>query len=451
MQRWVLVERSVEFVHVRLVMLAIMYLHRLRIKVRLECVESVGECGECVSHEGVGESGSEINTVDEFSIIFLRLIVECDMTQVNASMNIRILKTPAELQTYDAWVRGHAQGNLWQSLEWKTYQESLGRKVQIYAYVRDNSTIEASALVVIDTTAGGFSTWDIPRGPLFTTATDDAPLLSRIIDDAKRKKCLALYLSPALPIIHSSATFVHSSRHVQPEATRVIDLTQSEDTILSQMHSKGRYNITLAKKHGIEVMEGTSNDIPAFYELLQSTGGRDGFKISQKSHYERFLSGLEGSFLLLAKHEIRPIAGLLGVVWPSTQVNKRGADFGSVGGTPAGVPDILSKAKNGGVGLGGPSANCFYYYGASSYEHRNLMAPYLLQWEAIRRAKARGCTRYDLLGISPENAGPHDPWQGISDFKRKFGGTIVSYPPEQMIVLKPMMKRLLEVKRKLLG
>lgn len=178
------------------------------------------------------------------------------------------------------------------------------------------------------------------------------------------------------------------------------------------MHSKGRYNITLAKKHGIEVTEGTSKDIPAFYELLQSTGGRDGFKISQKSHYTRFLERLPQSFILMAIHAGKPISGLIGVQWHDT---------------------------------------AFYYYGASSYEHRNLMAPYLLQWEAMQRSKTRGCARYDLLGISPENAPTNDPWQGISDFKRKFGGEVVTYPAEQMLILRPILRQALEMKRKVLG
>ncbi|MCX6807425.1 MAG: peptidoglycan bridge formation glycyltransferase FemA/FemB family protein, partial [Patescibacteria group bacterium] len=43
-----------------------------------------------------------------------------------------------------------------------------------------------------------------------------------------------------------------------------------------------------------------------------------------------------------------------------------------------------------------------YYYGASDNENRELMAPWLLQWEMIKEAKNRGCTRYDFLGIAPE-------------------------------------------------
>lgn len=289
--------------------------------------------------------------------------------------------------------------------------EACGKKTRLYVTM-ENAAIHASALVVIDTTVGGYAVWEIPRGPLWQSAAALDELLKRITDDAKCERCIEILLSPATPLPANRYSLLASSRHVHAEATRILDLIKSEEEILAQMHQKGRYNIGVARKHGIEVVEGAKDDIDTFYDLLRSTGGRDGFTISQKSHYTRFLSAIPLSFLLLAKHQGKAIAGLIGVRW------------GKMG---------------------------IYYYGASSYEHRHLMAPYLVQWEAIRRCKAEGCTHYDLLGISPEPAPANDPWLGISDFKRKFGGTVVTYPQEQTLVLKPIVKAALQLKRKLLG
>lgn len=266
--------------------------------------------------------------------------------------------------------------------------------------------------MTIDTTTGGYSVWEIPRGPLWANPAALDELLKRIVVDAKHERCIEILFSPATPLLSTHYPLRTSPRHVHAQATRILDLHHSEEQILAQMHQKGRYNIGVARKHGIEVVEGSVNDIDTFYALLRSTGGRDGFKISQKSHYTRFLSDLRGSFMLLAKHQGTPIAGLIGVQW-------------------------------GAMGI--------YYYGASSYEHRHLMAPYLVQWEAIRRCKAKGCTHYDLLGISPEPAPANDPWLGISDFKRKFGGMVVTYPQEQTLVLRPIVKFLLGWKRRIVG
>ena len=131
--------------------------------------------------------------------------------------------------------------------------------------------------------------------------------------------------------------------------------------------------------------------------------------------YRTFYETIEESFLIIAYHpenNAKAIAGLLGVIW-----------------------------KDQGI----------YYYGASDHDNRGLMAPYRIQWRAMRYCKERDCKTYDLLGIAPEGAGHTHPWHGISEFKEKFGGKVVTYPAEQVMVLRPWKYRLLGWKRKLLG
>src|SRR3989344_3901589 len=321
-------------------------------------------------------------------------------------MPVRLLTAEESFSAYDGWILNHPQGNLWQSLEWKRYREALGKKVQIYV-AEENGSIAGSALVMIGRTSGGFSTWEIPRGPVGKRREE---LLQTIKDAAKKDRCLALYLSPQLPLAASEVPLTPSGRMIYAQATRMIDLTLPEERILAQMKPKGRYNMRVAQKHDMKVKQ--SEDIDAFYELIQKTGERDAFGTLPKMHYETFLKSVDGSFLLLARapKEQKPIAGLLGVVW-----NKDG----------------------------------IYYYGASNYTHRASMAPYLLQWEAMKFCKARGCTTYDLLGIAPAGAPEDHPWAGISSFKEKFGGQVVPYPPEQQIILRPIAHRLLNLKRNL--
>lgn len=350
-------------------------------------------------------------------------------------MEVRTFTNGEDLRRYNEWVHSHPQGTLWQSLEWKRYQESLGRSVRIYI-AEEAGIIVASAMVVIDRTRNGYSTWEMPRGPLtkcestkvskyesgkyesakVQTVNVVSMLMEKILDDAKRERCIVLYLSPIESLSTYELTYFRTSlRHVQPQTTRILDLTPSEEQLLAGMHQKARYNIKVAQKHGVTILKHHADDqkaLDSLYTLLRETAGRDGFRHLPKSHYEAFLKHLEGSFFLLAWHNGDPVAGLLGVIWK---------DIG------------------------------FYYYGASSYKHRHLMAPYLLQWEAMLHCKKAGCTRYDLLGISHEGAKSDDPWAGITDFKRKFGGTVVNYPQEQMVVLRPIVKKVLEWKRGILG
>lgn len=339
-------------------------------------------------------------------------------------MSLSLLQAQEELAAYDRAVRAHPAGMLWQSLAWKQYQEAIGREVRVYGQRTSDSGQRTedsgqrtadngmTALVTIDRTAMGISTWDIPRGPLVRSPSDDVEsFLKELLEEAKKTGCMSLYFSPPQPIVHSQLSIVNSPRHEQPEATRILDLTVSEEEILAQMKPKGRYNIGVAEKSGVTVEQ--SEDVESFFSILQGTAERDQFSRKPQLHYEAFIKHLPGSFLLLARDANgKAISGLLGVLW-----NNQG----------------------------------IYYYGASDYASRALMAPYALQWAAIRYAKARGCASYDLLGVAPPEADPDHPWAGISAFKAKFGGTVRLYPPEQEIRLRKGARALLKMKRKMFG
>ena len=342
-------------------------------------------------------------------------------------MIVRILTSPDDLHRYEAWVKTHPEGSLWQSLEWKRFQEALGRSVRIYAMM-DDQQIAASALVVIDRTSFGLSTWEVPRGPLARMENgewrmENEDIAQKIIGDAKPTRCMSVCISPPRPFSILNSQFSISRRFVMPEATRILDLTLSDNDLLAQMKPKGRYNIRLAGKHGVRVV--ASRDVQAFARLADETARRDGFRGHSESFYERFLTCLPGAFLLLAygpKEAGRiEVAGLLGVMCGTRGI---------------------------------------YYYGASGNDHRELMAPYLLQWEAMRYCRENGCTAYDLFGITPpvvvvgaRHALPlqRHPWASVSEFKAKFGGKVVTYPPEQEVTLRPVTKTLIQWKRKILG
>ncbi len=329
------------------------------------------------------------------------------------AVTIRELSDLKDLRAYDLWVRQHVDGSLWQSPEWKEFQEKRGRTVRIFTMEDDR--ILLSALVVIDRTSMGLCTWDIPRGPLVHNsgvhARDAEQFLMHMENQAKRDGCYALYFSPC----HAFESIVGwknkklSPRHEQPEATIVVDLRLSEEEILAQMHQKGRYNIRLAQRNGVTVDQ--SAHVGAFYALVKETAQRDGFTPLPEEQYRLFLRTVPDSFLLLAyaPGEEKPIAGLIGVMW-----NGRG----------------------------------IYYYGASSHGHRSLMAPSLLQWEAMRFCKTRGCTTYDLFGIAPPDGQDHH-LGGVTDFKRKLGGSVVTYPPEHRLVLRPFAAAVLTMKRRM--
>ncbi len=194
-------------------------------------------------------------------------------------------------------------------------------------------------------------------------------------------------------ILHPSS-FILSRHNIQPPRTIVISIDGNEETILSRMKPKCRYNIRLAEKKGVTVR--AWDDIPAFHEMMTVTGGRDNFGVHSKEYYQRAyeLFHPKGTCeLLVAEYEGKPLASLM----------------------------VFANGKR-----------AWYVYGASNDHERNRMPTYLLQWQAIRWAKARGCDEYDLWGVPDENEetleanfeSRHDGLWGVYRFKRGFGGQL---------------------------
>jgi peptidoglycan pentaglycine glycine transferase (the first glycine) len=189
-------------------------------------------------------------------------------------------------------------------------------------------------------------------------------------------------------------TFKLSKHNIQPPNTIIISIKEDEETILARMKPKCRYNIRLAEKKGITVR--TWDDIEAFHQMMLITGGRDKFGVHSKEYYQRAYDLFHSKGiceLLVAEYEGKPLASLM----------------------------VFANGKR-----------AWYVYGASNNEERNRMPTYLLQWEAIRWARARGCEEYDLWGVPDENEetlesqfeSRNDGLWGVYRFKRGFGGQL---------------------------
>jgi lipid II:glycine glycyltransferase (peptidoglycan interpeptide bridge formation enzyme) len=279
--------------------------------------------------------------------------------------------------------------SLWQHPIWGEFQKSIGRKT------RTIETDVAYALVVQHKMPFGLNWLEVPRGPLFEDEKSLSDILKKIEVIGRSEKSVFVRMSSYEKLEIRNSKFENTKHDHHPQTSLVIDLSLSEEGILSQMKPKGRYNIKVAEKHGVTVSPST--DVDAFYQLLSKTGNRDGFSLHSKIYYQKMIESLgDNAQLLLAKYQNKVVAG-----------------------------GIFVYLDEWGI----------YYYGASDYQCRNIMAPYLVQWEAIKEAKKRGCRHYDFLGIAPENQSKH-PWAGVTEFKKKFGGKIAEYPVAREMVLR---------------
>lgn len=186
---------------------------------------------------------------------------------------------------------------------------------------------------------------------------------------------------------------------IQPPDTTQVDLTASEDEILARMHQKWRYNIRLSERKGVVIHRYLGNDInlsekiDKFYELTKITNARDGNASHAKEYYadlikssaEEVAAGKDVPVisLYIAEHEGEEIASIM---------------------------TLFSHDE------------AIYLYGASSNNKRNLMPNHLLQWTAMKDAKAYGSKVYDMYGMPPEGKDENHPMHGLYMFKANFGG-----------------------------
>jgi len=350
-------------------------------------------------------------------------------------MEAKILNQTEEYKWSD-FVANHPLGNIHQTPEWGHFQSEIpGRGKYWIIVLEEADKIIAGALMLRTSLPHGYSWLYTPRGPLLTYENSEQAcsqmniLLEVIKKIAKEEKAVFLRIDPLIEKSaradfngektsetshlglechrHAPLSFPHFRQNIhgfQPDHTLILDLTKSEDELLAQMKPKGRYNMRLAEKKGVKIRTSTprdphfARDLASFYRILHETTSRDGFHGHNQDFYKNMLESLgsDHSTLYLAEFEGKIIAASLNTFFGNTAT---------------------------------------YYYGASSNEHRNVMAPYLLHWQAIRDAKDKGYNFYDFFGIAPENAVNH-PWGGVTDFKKKFGGTEISYQLPQEFIFK---------------
>ncbi len=181
----------------------------------------------------------------------------------------------------------------------------------------------------------------------------------------------------------------YSPEQVQFRNSVIIDLRREEEAVLMAMKQKTRYNVRLAIKRGVTTRLGTVDDLDLLYRLYVQTAQRDGFVIRPFSYYRQ--------------------------AW---------GDF-----IRAGLAQPIVAERHGQalahVIIFGFGKRAWYFFGASSDDERNLMPTYLLQWEAIRWARAQKMSVYDFWGAPDDFGNEADPLAGVFRFKEGFGGTVV--------------------------
>ena len=300
-----------------------------------------------------------------------------------------------------------------QSIEWGEFRKKTGIKV-----IRSNG-IQITIHKIPHTS---WTIGYVPKGPI---PTKEMVLeLKRI---GKEEKCIFIQLEPNViknnesgiknqewnkfqSIIHDSQFMIHQAAHpLFTKYTFILDLTKTEDELLSNMHPKTRYNIKVAVKHDVKIIEDNSNKaFEEYLKLTYETTNRQKFYAHTEQYHRLMWATLKDKIahLFLAKYKDKTLAA-----W------------------------ILFTYKD----------TLYYPYGASSSLHRETMASNLMMWETIKFGKKSGLKNFDMWGALGNNPDKNDPWYGFHRFKEGYGPKHIEFVGSFDLVINPMLYEIYKI------
>ncbi len=277
-----------------------------------------------------------------------------------------------------------------QSWAWSEFKAAQGQSVARLGFF-DGEELAGGALVY--SVEAGLSPFHMPHGPvlpwkdLLKAGQCLELLTARLSEMAARTGAPLARFEPLLEgeLPYFLDKFPRAPLDLVPTPTLLVDISGSEEDILRAMQPKGRYNVRLALRKGVEVSCAGPEELGEFYDLFELTCARHGFGGEPTSFFDGLFKSLGpsgGAKLYFARYK-----GML-----------------------------LSTAVV--VFYGGKAT---YLYGASAPFMRSAMAPYAMHWRIMLDARARGCRVYDFYGIAPEGQ-PQHAYCRFTPFKLRFGG-----------------------------
>lgn len=254
----------------------------------------------------------------------------------------------------------------------------------------------------------------IPKGPM-----PDKKLIDQLKKIGSEENCVFIQLEPNVIKTSDSSLITHNlglRPAVHPLFTKytfVLDLTKSEDELLKGMHPKTRYNIRIAQKHGVEIVEDNSDKaFEEYLKLTKETTLRQGFYAHSEKYHRLMWKTLKDKIahLFLAKYKNKILAAWIVFVYKDT---------------------------------------LYYPYGASSSEHREVMASNLMMWEVIRWSKRLGLKKFDMWGALGPKPDELDEWFGFHRFKQGYGPELIEFVGSYDLVINPFLYELYKLADKL--
>jgi len=285
-----------------------------------------------------------------------------------------------------------------QSWEWGEFQKKIGASVERAGFFDDSKLKQAFQVAFnkipffTNTTVGYF-----PKGRM-----PDARTIEGLKKLAKKHNAIFIKLEPEF--LQSAETkeaykkehdFLLKNdcvfgRHIFYKHTFIIDLTKSEDELFKNLESKTRYNIRLAFKKGVRIIEdSTKQGLNEYNQILNETKKRQSFELHSSTYFKKMLETLQD-------------AGIMKI-------------FKAVYNNQTLVSWIVFTFKD----------TLYYPYGASRSIHKEVMASNLMLWRMIQFGQEQKLKQFDLWGCLGPNAKKTNKWYGFHRFKRGYNGQLM--------------------------
>ena len=293
-------------------------------------------------------------------------------------------------EAWDAFVADSPQPSHLQTTAWAQIKRANGWRAHRVVAQAGEGAVGAQLLV---RRAGGLP-WGlgyVARGPVGAKLDRAAlaPFTARARAVGRAKRLAWVRIEPELEAGAGHEETLASlgwrrAPHVQPDSTRIIDLTRPTEEVWKDVHRKARQSVNKARRFGVRVVDADGSRLTDFYRIHAAMAERAKIIPRAERTYREMWDALAPrgmARLLFAEHE---------------ESGEAVATLFLVSCGPR-VVDL---------------------YGGTTAEGDRLRANYVLKWEAIERCQGWGFTEYDLWGL---------PRAGIAQFKGSFGGREVHY------------------------
>jgi len=299
-----------------------------------------------------------------------------------------------------------------QSWEWGEFRKKTGVKIIRRALVENKKMSDGFTLSIHNIPKSPFSIGYFPKGKMPTRN-----VLEELKKIGKSENCIFIQLEPEIKTNDSSKTklaqlgLTPSARPLFTKYSFVLNLSKSEQELLKMMHPKTRYNIKVAQKSGVKVIEdSTPQKFNEYLSLLTETEKRQKFYAHNRDYHKKLWETVD------------------------KKNNKNNLSYHLFHALYT-TPDSKEKVITSWV-LFVFHNKLYYPYGASSREYRQTMASNLIAWEAIKFGKKLGLTEFDMWGALGPTPNKKDPWYGFHRFKEGYGGELVEFVGSYDLVIK---------------